>query len=95
MASVFKKSRDKDKKNMPWWVEYVDHNGVRAYAKGFTDKGLTEQLAAKLEKEVMLRKRGMIDPAQERLRSIKQAPIAEHMAVLGGRCPTRRPNTSG
>ena len=27
----------------------------------------------------MLRKRGMIDPAQERLLAIKQAPIAEHL----------------
>jgi integrase-like protein len=40
-------------------IEYLDADGERAYAKGFTDKGLTEQLAAKLENEVMLRKRGM------------------------------------
>ncbi|MFM7318334.1 MAG: hypothetical protein ACKO5E_15430 [bacterium] len=71
MASIFKKSRDKGKKNRPWWIEYVDADGKRAYAKGFTDKGLTEQLAAKLETEVMLRQRGMIDPEQERLLAIK------------------------
>jgi site-specific recombinase XerD len=82
MASVFKKSRDKGKKNKPWWIEYVDADGKRAYAKGFTDKGLTEQLAAKLENEVLLRRRGMIDPARERLLAIKQASIQEHLAAF-------------
>jgi site-specific recombinase XerD len=82
MASVFKKSRDKGKKNKPWWIEYTDADGERAYSKGFTDKGLTEQLAAKLENEVMLRKRGMIDPAQERLLAIKQEPLEEHLAAF-------------
>ncbi len=33
---------------------------------------LTEQLAAKLESEVMLRKRGMIDPESERMLAIKE-----------------------
>ena len=79
MASIRKQSRDKGKKNKPYYIQYVDHEGKRVTAKGFTDKGLTEQLAAKLESEVMLRKRGMIDPAQERLLAIKQAPIAEHL----------------
>jgi integrase len=82
MASVFKKSRDKGKKNKPWWIEYTGADGERAYAKGFTDKGLTEQLAAKLENEAMLRRRGMIDPAQERLLAIKQSPIEEQLAAF-------------
>ena len=67
MASIYKRSRDKGKKNKPYYIQYFDHDGKRPGAKGFTDKGLTEQLAAKLENEVMLRKRGMIDPAQEQL----------------------------
>ena len=82
MASIYKRTRDKGKKNKPYWIEYFDADGKRAYAKGFTDKGLTEQLAAKLENEVMLRKRGMIDPAQERLLAIRQSPIAEHPGRL-------------
>jgi len=82
MASVYKRPADKGKKNKPWLIEYVDHEGKRAYAKGFTDKGLTEQLAAKLENEVMLRKRGMIDPAQERLLAVKQSPIADALAAF-------------
>jgi site-specific recombinase XerC len=82
MASVYKRPADKGKKNKPWLIEYVDHEGKRAYAKGFTDKGLTEQLAAKLENEVMLRKRGMIDPAQERLLAVKQSPIADALGAF-------------
>ncbi len=82
MASIHKLSRDKGKKNKPWYIQYTDADGNRITAKGFTDKALTEQLAAKLENEVMLRKRGMIDPAQERLLAIKQSPIAEHLAAF-------------
>ncbi|APW58645.1 Tyrosine recombinase XerC [Paludisphaera borealis] len=82
MASISKRSRDKGKKNKPYWIEYVDADGGRAFAKGFTDKGLTEQLAAKLENEVLLRKRGMIDPAEERLLAIRQSPTADHLAAF-------------
>ena len=82
MASIYKRSPDKGKKNKPWLIEFLDHEGNRSYAKGFTDKGLTEQLAAKLENEVMLRKRGMIDPAQERLLAIKRAPIADALIAF-------------
>ena len=79
MAAIFKRGRDKGKKTKPYVIQYVDHDGNRQFAKGFTDKALTEQLAAKLENEVLLRKRGMIDPAQERLLAIKQSPITEHL----------------
>jgi len=79
MASIFKLSRDKGKKNRPYYVQYTDHEGNRITAKAFTDRALSEQLGAKLENEVMLRKRGMIDPAQERLLAIKQSPIETHL----------------
>ncbi len=79
MAAIFKRGRDKGKKTKPYVIQYTDHEGNRQFAKGFTDKALTEQLAAKLENEVLLRKRGMIDPAQERLLAIKQSPITEHL----------------
>ena len=82
MASIHKRTRDKGKKNKPYYIQYFDHEGKRQTAKGFTDKGLTEQLAAKLENEVLLRRRGMIDPAQERLLAVKQAPIAEALATF-------------
>ena len=82
MASIHKRTRDKGKKNRPYYIQYFDHEGKRQTARGFTDKGLTEQLAAKLETEVLLRKRGMIDPAQERLLAIRQSPIADALAAF-------------
>ena len=73
MASIYK--RNKKKKNEPYWIQYVDHTGKRKTHKGFTDKGLTEQLAAKLENEVMLRKSGLIDSDTEDVANIKLATI--------------------
>jgi integrase len=89
MASIFK--RNKKKKNEPWWIQYTDHLGKRKTAKGFTDKGLTEELAAKLETEARLRKTGLIDAEQEKVNETKLAPIAEHLAAFeashGHHCP--------
>ena len=82
MASVFKKTRDKKKKHACWYVAYSDENGKRRTTKGFTDKGLTEQLAAKLDNEVMLRKRGLIDPAQEKLATQRNNSIQNHLAAF-------------
>jgi len=76
MASIFKRSK---KKNQPYWIQYKDHFGKRKTAKGFTDKGLTEQLAGKLESEARLRKTGMIDPQQERYAEVKQAALKVHL----------------
>jgi site-specific recombinase XerD len=77
MASIYKRTRDRKRKNAPYQIEYLDADGVRRVVKGFSDKGLTEQLAAKLENEVLLRKRGMIDPLAEQIIARKQSPVAE------------------
>jgi len=82
MASVFKRKRDSRKRNAPWYVAYNDHLGKRRMRKGFTDKGLTEQLGAKLENEAMLRKRGLIDPAEEEAAERRKTPIAELLAAF-------------
>jgi site-specific recombinase XerD len=79
MATIYKRTRDKGKRHVSYWIQYYDHLGQRRTKKGFTDKTLTEQLAAKLENEVMLRKRGMIDPEQEALMGEKSSPIKEHL----------------
>jgi site-specific recombinase XerD len=79
MASIYKRSRDRKRKNAPYWIEYLDADSKRRVTKGFTDKGLTEQLASKLENEALLRKRGIIDPLAEQQVARKQAPIAESL----------------
>lgn len=76
MASIFKRSKGK---NVPYTIQYLDHLGDRRTEKGFTDKGLTEQLAAKFESEARLRASGLIDPAQEQLAGQKLSPIKGHI----------------
>jgi hypothetical protein len=46
MASIFKRRKGKHE---PYTFQYTDHAGKRRTSVGYTDKGLTEQLAAKLE----------------------------------------------
>ncbi len=79
MASIFKRSKHK---NEPYSIQYTDHEGKRKTVKGFTDKGLTDQLAGKLETEARLRKTGMIDVEQERNATIKNAPIAVQLGAF-------------
>ena len=76
MASIFKRSK---RKNEPYWIQYKDHGGKRRTAKGFTDKGLTEELAAKLETEARLRKTGLVDAEQERYAAAKQTPMEDQL----------------
>jgi integrase len=73
MASIFKRTK---KKGEPYTIQYVDYDGKRKTVPGFTDKGLTSELAKKLEGEVRLRRTGLIDPsldaiAQARSKSLE------------------------
>lgn len=79
MASVYKKARDKGQKGKCWYFDYTDHEGQRRTEKGFTDKALTVQLAAKREEEVRMRQTGMVDPAQEKMAVHRRAPLAGHL----------------
>lgn len=81
MASVFKRSKDKNVRGSCYYVGWTDVDGKRKMRKAFRDRGLSEQLAAKLENEVMLRKRGLIDPEIDRLDQSGRSPIAQHLAA--------------
>ena len=80
MASVFKLGKDKGRKGAPYHFEFTDHTGRVRRRKGFTDKALTSQLAAKLENEALMRKRGLIDPEQERQATMREIRLTEHLA---------------
>ncbi|MBC7820705.1 MAG: tyrosine-type recombinase/integrase, partial [Planctomycetaceae bacterium] len=80
MATIFK--RDKQRKHQTYSIQYFDHEGRRKTVQGFTDKGLTEQLAAKLESDARLRSSGLIDPEQERYALQRQLPLTEVVAVF-------------
>lgn len=76
MASIYKRTR---RKNEPYTIQYFDHLGRRRTKKGFTDKGLTEELAGKLELEARMRSTGLIDPLLDRFAEQKRIPINEHL----------------
>jgi len=82
MAAIYKRAQDKGKKRACWYIGYTDHAGKRCTCKGFTDKGESERLAAKLEHEVMLRKRGLIDPEQESAAERRRTPLKEHLIAF-------------
>ena len=77
MATIYKRKNRKGKTYYSF--QWVDHEGKRRAAKGFTDRQLTEQAAAKKEEEARLRKLGLIDPEQERLAEQKKSPIEDHL----------------
>ena len=65
MASIYKRSSAKGKKRTAWYISYFDHTGRRRTRKGYSDKGQTERLAAKLEEEAQLIRDGFKLPGDE------------------------------
>ena len=80
MASIYKKN--KRKKGEPYRIQYTDHTGKRREKKGFTDRGLTEQLAWRLEEDVCKRKEGFVDVEEERLAAVSVRDIEEHLKAF-------------
>jgi len=79
MASVYKRKADKRNKSRPYYIAYTDENGRRRTVKGCLDRAATEEIARKLETEVELRKRGVIDPSAERFAKHGSVPLREHI----------------
>jgi integrase len=78
MASIYK--RDRNRKGAPWYIAYTDEHGVRKVERGCCDRVATEQLARKIESEVELRRRGIIDPKFDRYADAERNPLADHLA---------------
>ena len=79
MASVFKRKRDKARRGSYWYFSYQDERGRRKTKRGFTDKKATEELANETERQVRLRKEGLVDPDIELKKKSLVAPIADHL----------------
>ena len=61
-------------------IDYVDENGKpQRQSSGTPDKDAAKQLANKLQTTVMQRKRGLINPIQERIAVEARKPILEHL----------------
>ena len=79
MASIFKRKQDKGNPRAAYYIDYFDHKKKRRRKKGFPDKALTQRLAARLENDVMLRLRGLIDPMKEEATNRKNSAIEEYI----------------
>jgi hypothetical protein len=74
MASVFK-----PKGKSKFLIYYRDEHGRLRKKTGTTDKKRSKQIAADLENEVLLRKRGLIDPVVERIASNERKGVKGHL----------------
>ena len=84
MASVFKR---KNKKSGKWLIAYTDENGARRVLTGAASKTVTEQIAAKLENEARLRRRGVIDARLDTYSKAEKDPLVvrdDAQNVIGG-----------
>jgi site-specific recombinase XerD len=79
MASIYKRSK---RKNEPYVFQYLDHRGKRRTEKGFTDRGLTEQAAAKREAEARMRLTGLIDAEQERIAAQQNCELESVLEIF-------------
>lgn len=72
-----------------WTIQYRDAAGKLKRVKGYTDKGATRQLAAKLELSLARGEQGLVDPFKVQ----RARPLADHVADYlanlrgGGRDP--------
>lgn len=66
-------------------IDYWDENGKKQTVNsGTSDRDAAEQIAGQLETEVALRKRGIINTAQERFANEVRRPLAEHIEDFRG-----------
>ena len=84
MASIFKPTYTKTdpktgkkvtKRLKKWYVKYRDSDDRERKVPGFTDKGATLKLAARLEREAELARQGMGDPYHKQ----RKRPLKEHI----------------
>ena len=78
MASIYKRTQDKGKRRAAWYIGYKDHSGKRRTVKGFSDKGETERLAARLEEEARMVREGLIEPVLE----ARKEPLSRHIEAF-------------
>jgi len=78
MASIFKRNRN-GKTSRKWVIGYRDFYGKWREVVGTTDKTTSIRIAAQLEAEVELRKRGLIDPAEEKRAEEAKKCITTHL----------------
>jgi len=82
MATFYRRGGKKNK-GATWYVQYFDEDGRRRTVRGCADRDATEALARKLEADVMLRRKGVIDAKADRYSQEGRKPIAQHLEAFG------------
>ena len=77
MASIFKRKGAKK-----YTIKYRNADGQWATCAGATDKLASQRIAAKLEADALLRSKGVIDTAVERLAQHERRPLGEHIEAF-------------
>lgn len=79
MASVFKRTADRNRKGSSWYIAYVDADGVRRTVKGCPDRVASERMAHKLIADVALQKAGLVDPRDVAFRDADRSSVDAHL----------------
>jgi len=86
MASIFKRGGKKNRHGK-YIGQYFDEHSKRVVrSTGTSDLDAANQIVAKWERDVALRRQGVIDPAQERIAEHNQRHIQEHVAEYLAHC---------
>ena len=87
--SVYKRKKDKRKKDTKWIVAWTDETGKRKAKTAFTDYEASLELARKLSREVAMRLVGKTDPFERH----RKTPITKHLDefIAGLRSVNRAP----
>ncbi len=94
MASISKLSRDKRKKNAPYYIRFVDHEGKRRTTRGCSDRGVTQAKAAKIETVVQQIRLGVASPSElDSLMGKKQTEGLEEYLAGFEKSLSRKDNT--
>ncbi len=86
MASIFKRTKYKKRKDTPWMIAYTDENGHRKVVRGSPDKAVTREIAQAREDKVLKFKNGVITRADDRYVEQGDRPIEEHFAEYMDHC---------
>ncbi len=78
MASIWKRPKGKGNHDAKWLITYSDC-GKRRTIVGSSNYKDSQQIARRLEQREALRRRGLIDPVQERLAEEAKRPIGSHI----------------
>ncbi len=78
---LFKRVKKSDPKwkTSPWYIKYRNHDGEYRYECACTDKSASEELLRKRQGDTLRRKRGLVDPHEERLAAQATRPIEQHL----------------